>query len=692
MRTPREKDVCAAPAADKTGRAGRYGRFASKPPPYAYFLSTILLIFLCEFLVMAFIGGTSWTSRQSTLGAALLALLAAPLLYYSLFRPLERKNLELAKSGEELEALNRVLDEKIHRLQEAESEYESLVNAIPDIVYKIDPDGNFTFINEAVEMLGYTPEELIGKHFSKIISPEEIEYISRGAVLPKYEAGRPGTTKQPGTPKLFDERRSGGRATLGLEVHILRKKTPDRIQNDGDNPDDGDDVIVGEVNSSGVYRLDRGGAGRELVGTLGIIKTPRVLSSSGGTSGVIRDITKRKREVDGLIRLKKMMEDVTQGVSESMSLLTEDYKILWANKATQINTGYKLEDIVGRHCYEITHRRDTPCDSPLDPCPLKEMKTTGTPATMCHTHFDKQGQKRYVEVTVYPIGDDDGDARRYVYVSKDVTETKRLTEELYRLNKDLELRVEEETQKREDGDHLLIQQSRMASLGEMVGIIAHQWRQPLNVISLMAHDIKDAFKFGEVNQAYVDNTARTIKNQTGFMSKTISDFINFLKPARTKVRFDAADAIAGLTGMFTDFFIKQNIRISINRGEGEKFPLLGYPNEFKQVVLNIINNAADSISSRRETDKDMVEGLITFGLEKSGKSLIITIKDNGGGIADEIMGKIFDPYFTTKSGDKGTGIGLYMSKTIIENNMGGRLYCENAPGGAVFTIELERAG
>jgi signal transduction histidine kinase len=214
---------------------------------------------------------------------------------------------------------------------------------------------------------------------------------------------------------------------------------------------------------------------------------------------------------------------------------------------------------------------------------------------------------------------------------------------------------------------------------------------------MLAQDVTDAFSHGELTQEYIDNTARTIKNQAGFMSKTISDFINFLKPAREKVSFDAADAIEELIGMFSDLFMKQNIRISLNRGTGEKFPVLGYPNEFKHVTLNIVSNAADAIASRRKADEAIGEGLIELGLTESGpdehgKTVTITIKDNGGGIAEEIIEKVFDPYFTTKADDKGTGIGLYMSRTIIEKSMGGRLYCENVPGGTQFTIELERAG
>ncbi|MBF0538571.1 MAG: PAS domain S-box protein [Nitrospirae bacterium] len=565
--------------------------------------------------------------------------------------------------------MNQVLREQVSQLQETELLYTSLMDTIPDMVYKVDLDGNFTFINGAVRMIGYEPEELIGRHFSTIIAPEEIEYVSRLAVLPRYMGKALGEHH---SPRLFDERRTLHRSTRGLEVHIIRKCVANGSK------DTEPETIIGEVNSSGVYTRE---PNREFVGTLGIIKA----TEQGGSSGVIRDITVRKQEVDSLLRLKKIMEDITQGVSDSMSLMTDDFRILWANKATEDHTGYKLDELAGRHCYEVTHHVDTPCDSPLHPCPLKEVMATGTSTTMLHTHLDKRGNKRYVEVTVYRISEeDDSNITRYIYVSKDVTEKKEMEESLSELNRLLEGRVQQETMLKLEKEQLLIQQSKMASMGEMINSIIHQWKQPLNVISLTIMEIAEANTFGDLNNDYLDSLKDNILQQIQFMSTTMDDFKNFLMPSKEKISFDLRKAIEDIITMFSPLFRKSNILINLNAPQDKTFEVSGYPNEFKQVILNLINNSRDAIVSR----VGRAGGHIDIDIFNEGGRLIVSICDDGGGIAPELIDRIFEPYFTTKPADKGTGIGLYISKTIIEDNIGWRLTVRNIEGGAEFRIEI----
>ncbi|MBF0554368.1 MAG: HAMP domain-containing histidine kinase [Nitrospirae bacterium] len=248
--------------------------------------------------------------------------------------------------------------------------------------------------------------------------------------------------------------------------------------------------------------------------------------------------------------------------------------------------------------------------------------------------------------------------------------------------------VIEEMEKRRTQEQLLIQQSKMAAMGEMIGIIAHQWRQPLNAIALTVQDVKEAYNYGELNGEYIKNSVDTTMEQLNFMSKTIDDFRNFFKPSKERVRFNIKSAIEELLSMFGQIFKKTDINISIKAGQDTMLSTEGYLNEFKQVILNILNNAKDAITSIREAGNE-IQGLIeiTIGNNEGRDKVIISIKDNGGGIPDDVIGKVFEPYFTTK-GNEGTGIGLYMSKTIIETNMGGKLYCENIENGTMFVIEL----
>ncbi|QWR77597.1 sensor histidine kinase [Candidatus Magnetomonas plexicatena] len=273
-----------------------------------------------------------------------------------------------------------------------------------------------------------------------------------------------------------------------------------------------------------------------------------------------------------------------------------------------------------------------------------------------------------------------------------ISKVREKTNDLLVMNTELEKRVDEEIKHRMLKEQLLVQQSKQASMGEVVGMIAHQWKQPLNAISLTIQDLKDAGNFGELNKESVDEATKAILSQIMFMSKTIDDFRTFLMPSRTKVTFNVRKAIEDIVGMFGTLYKKKhNVEITIEAASPElDLTTTGYPNEFKQVILNLINNSRDAIESRvlaTGLGKDF-NGDIRITLSRTDNNLYVKISDKGGGIPKDIMEKIYEPYVTSKADDKGTGLGLYMSRTIIEQNMGGRLSVRNIDGGAEFTITL----
>ncbi|MBF0343789.1 MAG: response regulator [Nitrospirae bacterium] len=310
----------------------------------------------------------------------------------------------------------------------------------------------------------------------------------------------------------------------------------------------------------------------------------------------------------------------------------------------------------------------------------------------------KSGEERIIIWHNTIIKDENGDIINTLSSGEDITDLKATQQLLYekskeleRLNQDLELRVQQETKRRFDSEQLLVQQSKMASMGEMITLIAHQWRQPLNAISAIIVDMSDAYECGDLNAQYIDRITKIIWEQVDFMSKTIDVFRDFLKPSKLKVNFDARKSLEEMLSMFEGLFSKANVALTIEDNDNsETYIASGYPNEFKQVILNMINNARDAILGRRQNvlQSGVVEDKITIRLAKNNGKIYISVKDNAGGIPDDILDKIFEPYFTTKSEEKGTGIGLYMSKTIIENNMAGRLTVKNIDGGAEFTIVI----
>lgn len=278
------------------------------------------------------------------------------------------------------------------------------------------------------------------------------------------------------------------------------------------------------------------------------------------------------------------------------------------------------------------------------------------------------------------------------YASKSDLQQDLSQQELKNLNMTLVQQVEYEVSERmkvirekAEQYEMLVQQSKMAAMGEMIGAIAHQWKQPLNAISFPIEDLPEMYENGELNANTIQELCNNVMDQVLFMSQTIDDFRNFFKPSQEKQPFIACETITSVYQMFYKQFEEKNIAMVIH--PHGHFHLYGYPNEFKQVVLNILGNAKDVIGER-----GVRKGVIECTFEKREEMGIIRIKDNGGGIPEELLpDKIFESYFTTKNEHNGTGIGLYISKTIIETHMRGKLWVHNTDNGAEFVIELPLA-
>jgi signal transduction histidine kinase len=272
-------------------------------------------------------------------------------------------------------------------------------------------------------------------------------------------------------------------------------------------------------------------------------------------------------------------------------------------------------------------------------------------------------------------------------LSNEQHKLKRTKEELEALNLTLEQRVKDEIDKRSQQEQLLIQQSKMSAMGEMVGSIAHQWRQPLNVVALLVSDIVEAYEFDELDEEYMEKAQKDIMENIKFMSETIDDFRNFFRVSKEKEVFNTESVVKDVLKLY--FHQSKNLNIDITLIDHElnsdELSVSGFKNEFKQVVLNLLNNARDILVEKEVNDKKIN---VEFILKDD--AVLISVEDNGGGVPDDIIDKVFQPYFTTKHEGRGTGIGLYMSKTIIENNMGGELTVSNSTIGAKFLVLLHK--
>ncbi|MEA2027400.1 MAG: HAMP domain-containing sensor histidine kinase, partial [Campylobacterota bacterium] len=257
-----------------------------------------------------------------------------------------------------------------------------------------------------------------------------------------------------------------------------------------------------------------------------------------------------------------------------------------------------------------------------------------------------------------------------------------MSEELSQLYESMEQKIEDEIKKNMETQKVMLYQSRHAAMGEMIGNIAHQWRQPLNAIGLLLQNIETAYDRDRLDIEYLQKIIEKGNKLTDTMSKTIDDFRNFFKPNKSKEQFKVCDAYQTARDIIRLSF--QNNNIKLIEEIDKSVSVVGYANEFSQVLLNILSNAKDALMENKIENKQ-----IKVNIFSKNSVNYITISDNAGGIPNNIIEKIFDPYFTTKDEGSGTGVGLYMSKTIIESNMYGKLKVKNSENGAVFTVILQ---
>jgi len=256
------------------------------------------------------------------------------------------------------------------------------------------------------------------------------------------------------------------------------------------------------------------------------------------------------------------------------------------------------------------------------------------------------------------------------------------TKELKILNKDLENKVNEEIEKNRKKDEQLFYQSKLAQMGEMISMIAHQWRQPLASISATAMGVNIKTKVNDIDKEFIIEKMDSINSYTNYLSDTIEDFRNFFKPAKQKELITFEEILNSVFNIMGNSLKEQKINVKIDIKYKSK--ILTFSNELKQVLLNLLKNAEDMF-----VEKGLENRNIYIEIFKKYGYVIIKIKDNAGGIDEEIFDKIFDPYFTTKSSKNGTGLGLYMSKIIVEKHLDGKINVYNQDNGAVFEILIK---
>jgi len=398
----------------------------------------------------------------------------------------------------------------------------------------------------------------------------------------------------------------------------------------------------------------------------------------------------RAREREARIESEQRLNALIQAIPSQVCFQDAAGDWLVVNQAMQEATGLDAASLIGKTVTEIMAL--SPNAGFINSTVVETDKLAWKEGEVryCVPFRQKDGSQSTLEVLKKTL-EHDGRAAGLMVLRQDVTSARRAMVELEHARNSLETNVAQAIEENRRKDILLMQQSRLAAMGEMIGYIAHQWRQPLNALGLLMANLTFDAKSGTATKAELDLYAAQGREILVGMSRTIDDFRNFFKPDKERTVFRVCDPVKEALSLMEARLIQAGIKVE--RDIRLPAAVLGYLGEFSLVVLNLLDNARDAI-----VESGNRSGLIRVSVAERDGFAEIRIADNGGGVSEQNMTRIFEPYFTTKPQDKGTGLGLYMSKRIIEDHMLGRLGVQTSesatgPGtaGAIFTIRVPLA-
>lgn len=494
-------------------------------------------------------------------------------------------------------------------LRQSQANYLLLANNAIDMIWKMDMNLSFTYVNPSVKtLLGYEIDEFIGSNLSNHFPPEEFK---KAEVI------------------ISEILRTNSEKAASLEIYMYKK--------------DGTTVPL-EVNGKLIFDETH---------------TPIGFQGSARDFTLQTEARKKLKEALGQLEKKTIeLQTILQEAPNPIMLHNESGKVVMVNRVWESLSGYTLEEIdtVEQWAKMACSKNKPLMDKYKDTIYSLEHKIDMGETTVT----TKDGNTLIWQFSSAPLGMIDG-KQTVVTSAMDITELKKK-------------------------DELMIAQSRHAAMGEMIGMIAHQWRQPIAGIAMDANNMLLDIAFETFDATSAEGYAQDILDQTQHLSKTIDDFRNFFKPDKSVIAVHLEEIMNETLGIVKESIA--NNGISVRTHYASQTLIDAYPRELMQVFINIINNAKDSLLSSHTE-----EGVIEIEIYDEEDYVCAQICDNGGGISETILPKIFDPYFSTKDEKTGTGLGLYMSKMIIEEHLHGHIEASNKKdGGACFRVKLLKKG
>jgi PAS domain S-box-containing protein len=571
-------------------------------------------------------------------------------------------NKELVETQLALEEKACVLKKQFNLLQASEQRFETLVELIPDIAYRVDENGIFVYVNNAVSHLGYQPSDLVGKHFSVMMTPSDVEQVSRNSVLKKW-TGKNMADKD--APLLFDERRSANRCSRTLEMRLLCKdnKTKNhlgRVQIIAEDP------LEVEINSSGFYLASGNATEKKFVGTV----------------GVIRDITERKNNEMAQYDSEKSLAEaqrIAHVGNWDWDIINN--KITWSDEIYRI-FGFKIKGIEAS--YDAYLNAIHPEDRDLVEAAINNvLHGVESAYNIEHRVVHPNGTSCVVHQQAEVILDNESKPLHMIGTIQDITKRKQLEDQLYEYQMNLESKVYERTKELEKAmtelkatQQHMFQSEKLSSLGTLAAGVAHEMNNPImgiiNYVEFAKNRIKDERGHEMLGRAEneLHRVANIIKGMLSFSHNSNGDLspIDVTEPFRHALQLLAADL--------------RHQKIEIVEEIAQNLPkVMAKVDGLEQVFLNLLVNARDAM-------KNFKEKRIHVKINQQDDTLLINVCDSGGGIEEHVLANIFDPFYTTKAAGEGTGLGLYISRNLI-NNFQGELSCESKYGsGTCFIISL----